>query len=396
MAGMKRVLFYLPVVTPWWFDNKVSCMIRSLVAEAEVHVLVPPLWSNTGIGPEQLRNCASLTEVRWHIADGDGHPSWRTSPEDPDEIVEFVQAINPDYVLCRSADIATPSRFPGKMRYLMEPGAPPLFTYAPGITLQADFSLHGAMPDLSDDDREAIDTAFADIWHQMRARVDNHWEARRPRAEVLQNLGLPQDRKILAVPLEYEHEEAFNSIHHRFERNLDLIHHLAERLDDDFVLAITDHPLNYQHVDNSELYEAIAALGPRVHLVPNPDAEYFPTELLIRHCDGLIVQNTKAIYSGAYFGKPTLRLSKRPSAEWLRILDDLETLQAAAASGHQGPTEDELRLWFGFHMLHEIVSPIAITGRDILDRLDRPFSSDRLATGLERADAYQRQLDMAA
>lgn len=393
---MERVLFYLPVVTPWWFDSIVAHMIGALAAEAEVHVLVPPLWRNTGIGPEQLANCTSLADVRWHIADGDGHPSLRTAPEDPDEIVAFVQDIDPTHVLCRSADITTPSRFPGKMRYLMEPGAPPLFTYARGIILQSEFSHHGAMPDLTADDRRAIDEAFAGTWQQMCERTRSRPESRLSRAEALQLMGLPTDRKILAVPLEYEHQEAFTSIHNRFGRNLDLIQHLAERLDNDFVLAITDHPLNIKHVDNSELYEAIAALGPRAHLVPNPDAEYFPTELLIRHCDGLIVQNTKAIYSGAFFGKPTLRLCNRPSAAWLGVLDDLDALQSAIMSGHQGPAEADVRLWFGFHALHEIFSPVTITGREILDRMDRPFSRDRLAIGIERMGDYERQLDMAA
>ena len=55
-----------------------------------------------------------------------------------------------------------------------------------------------------------------------------------------------------------------------------------------------------------------------------------------------------------------------------------------------------MRLWFGFHALHEIFSPVTITGREILDRMDRPFSRDRLAIGIERMGAYQRQLDLAA
>ncbi len=43
-----HVLFYLPVVTPWWFDNIVAPLIRAAASDARVSVLVPPLWRGTG------------------------------------------------------------------------------------------------------------------------------------------------------------------------------------------------------------------------------------------------------------------------------------------------------------------------------------------------------------
>lgn len=396
MAGMERVVFYLPTVTPWWFDNIVGHLIRALSACAEVHVIVPPLWRNTGIGPDQLRPFASFPDVQWHIADDDDHPSLRTAPADPDAVVALVRAIDPSHVFCRSADIATPSRFPGKIRHLMEAGAPPLSTAAGWIILQPDFWHHGAIADLTDEDREAIEQAFQHVWKRMRNRAANKMAFRLPRSKALANMGLPEDRKIIALPLEYEHKEAFTAFHNRFERNVELIHHLAEQLDEAFVLALTDHPLNYKYVDNSQLYAAIAALGDRVRLVPNPEAYYFPTDLLIKHCDGLIVQNTKALYSGAFFGKPILRLSNRPSAEWLGVHEDLGSFKAAVRSGAAGAAEDRARLWFGYHVLHEIVDPAALSGAEILDRVDRPFSRDRLAAGLERIESHQRQLSLAA
>ena len=46
--------------------------------------------------------------------------------------------------------------------------------------------------------------------------------------------------------------------------------------------------------------------------------------------------------------------------------------------------------------LHEIVDPAALSGADILDRVDRPFSRDRLAAGLDRIESHQRQLSLAA
>lgn len=36
MAGVETILFYLPTVTPWWFDNIVVHLIRASPA-AEVH-----------------------------------------------------------------------------------------------------------------------------------------------------------------------------------------------------------------------------------------------------------------------------------------------------------------------------------------------------------------------
>jgi hypothetical protein len=395
MAGMERVLFYLPVVTPWWFDNIVAHMIRTLSACAEVHVIVPPLWRNTGIGPEQLRCLDSSPAVQWHIAEGDHHPSLRTSPADPDGVVEFVRSIDPAYTFCRSADIITPSRFPGKVRHLLEAGAPPLSMPTGWIILQPDFWHHGAMPDLTGEDRAAIEGAFADIWARMRTRAACEEAFALPRSEMLGRLGLPQDRKIIALPLEYEHEEVFTAGHNRFERNLDLIRYLADNLHEDFVIAISDHPLNRKYVDNSRLYEAIAALGSRVHLVPSSMDGHVPTDLLVKHCDGLVVQNTKVIYSGAFFGKPTLRLSHRPSAAWLGVHEDVGSFEAAILGG-EGPVEDRTRLWFGCHVLHDIIDPATVSAAEILDRVDRPFSRDRLAEGLDRIDAHHRQMDLAA
>ncbi len=49
-----KIMFYLPVVTPWWFVNIITPLIRSAARDAEVFVLVPPRWRNTGIGPDEL------------------------------------------------------------------------------------------------------------------------------------------------------------------------------------------------------------------------------------------------------------------------------------------------------------------------------------------------------
>jgi hypothetical protein len=393
---MKRILFYLPVVTPWWFDNIVAPMIAKLAGEAEVHVLAPPLWRNTGLGPNQLAHCAMMDGVHWHIVNGEGHASLRTHPDDQRGLVDFVRSISPDYVFCRSADIETPAAFPGKVVHLMEAGASPFSTRAGWVILQPDFWHHGAMPELSAIDRSAIAAEFSDLWQDFRDRLENRAPFHEPRAKVLEDMGLPQDRKIIALPLEYEHEEAFTAFHNRFERNLDLLHSVASQLDDRFVLAVTDHPLNYRYVDNSAVYAAIEALAPRVRLVPNPNFYYYPTTLLIKHCDGLIVQNTKSIYCAGMFGKPVLRLSHRPTAPWLRAHGEMSAFLAAVVAGEAGADAEQARIWFGCHIMHQIIDPAETTGAEILDRIERPFCLDRLSAGLDRFLAFQRELDQAA
>ena len=49
-----KVLFYLPVVTPFWFENMVEPLIRRMASSAEVHILAPKFWRNTGIGENEV------------------------------------------------------------------------------------------------------------------------------------------------------------------------------------------------------------------------------------------------------------------------------------------------------------------------------------------------------
>lgn len=395
MGPMERVLFYLPVVTPWWFDTVVVHMIRALVPLAEVHVLVPPLWRNTGIGPEQLAAADGLEQVQWHIADGPDQYALRNAPDDPEAILGLVRSIDPAITFCRSADIETPARFPGLVRHLMEAGAPPFPSEAGWIMLQEDFWHHGALPPLAETDRAAIDKAFATAWKKMRNRVATRSMFRSPRDTALARLGLPANRRIIVLPLEYEHEEAFTAHHNVHARNIDLVRHAHALLDEDMVLALTDHPLNIKHVDNRALYAAIADLGPQVRLVPSP-SDYHPTDALIRYGDGLIVQNTKALYSGAFFGKPVLRWSHRPSAGWLGVHTEAAPFLEAVREGRGGAREDDARSWFGCHFLHDVFDPAATTGAQLLDRVRQPFARARLADGIARLDSQRRQLACVA
>lgn len=392
---MKRVLFYLPVVTPWWFDHMIAPLIRTLAPVAEVHVLVPKLWRNTGIEAAQLKACAELEGVRWHIIDGDGHRSLRTEPEDPEGLIAFVQSIDPDYTLCRSADIVTPAAFPGKVVHLIEAGSPPVPT-GRWIWFQRDFWHHGAIASLSDAEREAVTSRFGDTWTRIWSTLNDRPFMAAPRDEALHAMGLPSDRKIIALALEYEHREAFTTMHNRFRRNLELLEHVVSGLDDRFFLAITDHPLNYRYVDNASLYAAIEQLEGRAKLVANPAMDQETTDLLVRHCDGLIVQNSKTTYAGAMFGKPILRLSHRPTAPWLRVQSELSPFLDGVAEGASGPVEDDARLWFAMHLTHEVFDPQTLSAEAFFDRMDRRFSADRLADGLDRLEKYHRTREIPA
>src|SRR3546814_2234404 len=76
-----RVLFYLPVITPWWFDNIVGGMIKTLSPVFDVHVIVPSLWSGTGIGQDQIVPLLDQGAVTWHVLDSGRSRHMRTSAQ---------------------------------------------------------------------------------------------------------------------------------------------------------------------------------------------------------------------------------------------------------------------------------------------------------------------------
>lgn len=387
-----KILFYLPVVTPWWFDNIVVHLIRAVATAAEVHVIVPPLWRNTGISPDQLSACADLKHVRWHMADGEDHPSLRTSPVAADELVEFVQSIGADYTVCRSADITTPARFPGIVRFVMEGGAPPLSTAPQWVVLQPGILDHGGAPDLTPDLREALDVDFAPHWSRLASGSASNEKFRLSRTEALGLMGLPEDRKIIALPLEYEHEENFFGIHRRFGRNADLVAHVADGLDDDFVLAVTNHPLNDLYSDTSDVERLIASLGGRVRLVRIAGASGSATNLLAKHCDGMILENSRSFAACAFFGAPVLRLSRFETADWLLASDELEPFVEAIRMGTaRGPRPEHARTWFAYHVANDLFDPRDIGAPDIIDRLDGGVRPNRWSAGLDRYHQYQQR-----
>lgn len=383
-ADMGRILFYLPTVTPWWFENIVVHMIRALTEAAEVHVLVPPLWRNTGILPEQLMGCPSLEKVNWHIADGEAHPSLRTSPTNPEEIVEFVRGIAPDHVVCRSADRDTPRHFPGKVHYLMEGGVAP-FPLPPNWVWLADNLFdHGSMPDLARDQASDLSAWLAPAWDQLRASISAP-------ANFLPS-STKEQPVALFLPLEYEHEENFFLIHRQGSTpNARLVSELSESLPGSVHLVLADHPLNRLHVDGSALRRTVANLSERVTLLD----ESVSSAAAASACDAMIVGDSKSFGLAAFWGKPLCRLSRFRSADWLGAYGNLGELLSDLGSGRaRSPQTEDALVWTAYHLANNVFDPEApeCDAGSLIERLTHPVDPNRWAAGMMRADRAMTDL----
>ena len=390
-----RVLFYLPVVTDRHFEAVVLPLLRVMVRDgAEVHVAGPPQWNHTGLSERQLGHCVGLDTVEWHILDGPDHPHLRTSPVDPAELIDFVAAIAPDYTLCRSADVETPSRFVGKTRFLMEPVVPP-FELRPDLhgPLMLDGPRlydQGFRPALDPALRRRLDDLFDPAWQACRARFGDGEGAREA---WLAEAGLPANRRIVALPLNVEAPaNFFIARHSATPSNARLIERLAALLDEDVVLALTRHPLNLRgdpELDRSvePIEPVVARLGDRVRIVDAAGPPGGATASMIRHCDASVICDSKAFGYAAFFGKPILRLSSYESAPWMRAYRDLPPLLADLKAGTaRAPLEDEARTWFGFHYADQVFAAQdpSLTADEIFGRIDRPVDPRRWEAGLAR------------
>ena len=363
----KRILFYLPVMTPWWFANIVVHLIRVMARAHEVHVLVPLLWRNTGIGEEQAGLAADLDHVAWYVLDGPDHPRLRSDASGEDDLIALVHEINPDLILCRSADIVTPARFPGIVRYIMEGAAPPVQTGASWITLSPSLFDHGLMPVLSPEQCAELDRLAAPI----RAQILQE-SALPNRTEFLSLAGLPSDKSIIGLPLEYEHEENFFGQHHRYSNNAEMIAAIAPMLRDDMVLAVTNHPLNELYGDSKALEGALASLEGKAVLIGGTRIAGQATLALARHSDGMIVGNSKSWSACAAYGTPMMRLSDFATGDWLHAYTELPDFLADIGNGSAISADPELaRRWFAFHLANNVFDPAdpALHADDLISRM---------------------------
>lgn len=381
-----RVLFYLPVVTPWWFDNIVVHLIRTLASVAEVHVVVAPLWRNTGITPENFMGLQDLPGISWHICDGDDHPLIRTDAARHAELMDLVVAIDADVTLCRSADMAATGQFPGQVRYIMEGGVPPLECPSDCVVIQPAMFDYGVLPTLASQHRAWLRDAIAPIWNDLHARhrIDRtaDWRGR---------LGLPNSGRVIALPLEYAHEENFYTRYSRCGSNPDLVRDIAERLPDGWSLAITNHPLNELYVDNSALYAAVDELPGRAVLVPAPFVSGIGTLDLAGLCDGILLENSKSFAAAAFHGTPLHRHSAFPTGTWLRSYGTPEALFDAIADGSaRGPDSDDAKSWFAYHLANSVIDPdhADTDAAALLGHILNPCDPTRWEAGIDR---YLRQ-----
>lgn len=390
-----RVLFYLPVVTDWWFNDFVKPLIRLAAAEAEVHIVVPVAWRMTGVSPAQLQACSDLPDIRWHILDGEDHRSYRTSPAAADDLVAFVRQIDPDYVFCRSVDNVTPEQFPGKVRYLMEADYPPLFPerarHSERIQLQGPGLMdHGVMPPLEAKQRAWLHDYAAPLWTEFLARQDSYAG---DRESYLAQAGLPLDRKIIALPFDYESPENFFGIVHSLHNRNDLfLDTLLEQLGENSVLAVTTHPTQPQTYTDAAR-GLLARYPGKVFHVAAPGRGPQPTRWLTQYCDAMIVRDSKSVINCGFFGKSFLRLSRFRTGEWMNAYSDAaEFFRDVEAGVARAPSLADALTWFAFHHANNAFAPggASFTLADLLDRADRPVDPGRWQANLERHRAEFR------
>jgi hypothetical protein len=379
-----KVLFYLPVVTSWWFDHVIEPLIRTLAPHSEIYVLAPAPWRGTGISARELQRCVDLPEINWCIMEGPDHPSTRTLPEAKADMIAWVHDLAPDYVLCRSADYETIQAFPGTVKLLMEGRLEPFAPPPPWIVFEDRPLDQGMLPQLSASERETLVKLIEPAWTRLHER---HAERPGQRESLFARCGIPGDRPVLLVPLEAETGDNFFPMHSiRTRPNHRLVAELAERAGGDFMLAVTNHPINDMHVDAAPLLATIAELE-NVVLAPPVLGGLPATLALARHADGMILGDSKTYALGAFFGKPMVRQTRFESGAWLKSYSDLDSFLSAVVAGQaEHPSEEDARLWFAFYMANNVFDPNApdLSPEQILTHMERPVDSGRWEAGIAR------------
>lgn len=380
-----RILFYLPTVTPWWFENICAPLIGKCAERHEVHVMVCPLWRGTGIAEGQFPVLEALPQVRWHVLDGPGHPDLRIDGSEAADLFELVDFLAPDLTLCRSADLAAPARFPGAVRFIMEGAAPPLQDRPTAIVLARTLFDYGLLPVLPDDQAARLDALAPDLWRARALR-----DAPSSREAFFLEHDLPARGTLIGLPLEYEQEENFFDRHHRYAGNAEMIADLAGQMPGGAILAATHHPLTERHGDPGPVEEIVATLGDRVRLLPSGKEPGAITRALACHCDAMIIGNSKSWSAAAAAGKPIVRLSEFATGDWIGAYDSLPAFRADHAAGTvRSPDPAMARRWFSFHMLNDVFDPAepSLTGDEIVARALERVDPGRWDRALERCEA---------
>lgn len=380
-----KILFYLPVVTPWWFDAIIAPMLRGLHGDAELHVMVAPLWRNCGVEAEQLAPLADLDGIAWHVIDEGDPADFRIDARKVAGLLDLVAEIAPDLTLARSADFATPALFPGTVRYIMEGAAPPFETDPRWVVLDDRPFRHGLMPDSATGLAEQCADVLEDAWRNVAAHVADAADDWRER------FGLPAGRPVVAVPLQYEHEENFFLAHAAHPSGIDLVRHLLGRFDEEVVLAITDHPLNKRHLDRSGLAAFVAEQGERAWLCTAEDTVLGATTLLAAGADAMVIDQSKTWSLAAFCGTPMLRAGTGPIAEWLHA-PPLGAMPTTGARGLRRPDSAAARRWFGWHLGTRIIDPATLNLDLLVAQVAGQPDPAMVAANLDRVHLAQWEL----
>jgi len=386
-----KVLFYLPVVTPWWLENIISPTIAAIKRDCAVSVILPSPWSGTGVAPTAPA-LQEHADVDWYYLDGPSYYALRAAACEVPRLMDLVFDIDADYTFCRSADTATPGFFPGVVRFIMEYGLPPLTPLLTGH----DFSLSGPqlfdrgfLPPMAPEMRSWLGDAAARVF-ETNPRVRALRAHRQSRREYCAAAGLPADKTIVAYPLEYESPENFFSGFRRHRDNAAAMEAALSAMGEDCCLAVTRHPLNRRY-GGGRTQAFIAAHAPRVVEVTHA-ADGQPTAELIRQCDGVIVEDTKSIYIAALFGKPMLHVSRFACAAWMDAYTDAEAFFfAVGCRAASAPAEDDVRTWFGYGLANDGINlgNPRFGWADLRNRVDRPCDPRRWQDNL---DFYARHM----
>ena len=368
-TGMK-ILFYLPAVTPWWFETVIAPMLRALHGEAELHVIVGPLWQNTGLEMEHVEPLADLPAINWHIVIADDPYQFRMDGQSVEGLLDLVEAIGPDITIARSADRATPGRFPGAVRYVTEPGANPVHAPNGWCVLDAQPFHHGLMPAHAASASDHAAHLMAPLWQRLHALY-----AEPGRNALRAQMGLPADRPVLAVPLQYEHAENFHGIGSPFQYGPEFVRELLDTLDARIMLAITDHPLNTKFLIRIGLDRIAAQYPDRVRIYPWSEERGSPTGHLVRAADAVLLDQSKCVSLATFFGTPIVHCGDSVMAGWLNATP-LAALTADALAGRGLPAPDRAmaQRWFGWHFGTRPLNPRDITLGGLIDRIENSAS----------------------
>lgn len=329
-----RLFFYLPVITPRWFETVVTPMLLRLNADPwvkEIHVMAAPLWRNTGVDGPQLEPLIAQEKLRWHIVDQGDPALFRTHGAAVPGLIETVAGINPDLTLVRSSDFATPALFPRTVRYIMEGAAAPFATDPSWVVLEETPLSCGAMPE---------------VWNlpeDLVARMDALWAAAAARFGPV---SIPLSRPSLAVSLPCEHEDNLFLRHAAFQDGVALLESLLARLPEEWRIEVCDHPLNRLHGDRSALEAFVAAAPDRMGMAGHG------AEAMVAGASAVLTDQGESWMLAAFAGKPMLHLGQRAMAPWMKAGSDPAELT--------GPDRDAARRWFGWHLAARLLRPEAV------------------------------------